>query len=237
MMKKIDTTTRSKDKEIMDDLEMGGDLLRRTLDQLALINKWLGGNSLSKDGLLKLLENHPKTKEVHIIDFGCGHGDMLRELAKLGKKHGYKLKMLGIDANQTAIDYGEELSAAYPEISYRCANVLDDSVCSLPCDIALCTLFLHHFDDHIAEAFISSLTQNARIGVVVNDLHRHKMAYRLFSLLSGIINNHMVTQDGLTSILKSFKRQDLEQFAQKLSYKSTIRWRWAFRWQWIIEKK
>jgi 2-polyprenyl-3-methyl-5-hydroxy-6-metoxy-1,4-benzoquinol methylase len=236
-MKKIDTTHRSREVEIMDDLEMGGDLLRRTLDQLALINKWLGGNQLTKDGVLKILGNHPKEKEVSIIDFGCGHGDMLRELAKLARKRGYKLKMLGIDANQTAINYGEELSTDYPEISYQCANVLEDSISSLPCDIALCTLFLHHFEDQVAEDFIISLATNARLGVVVNDLHRHKMAYRLFSSLRGIINNHMVTEDGLTSILKSFKRKDLEQIAQKLSYKSTISWRWAFRWQWLIKKK
>jgi 2-polyprenyl-3-methyl-5-hydroxy-6-metoxy-1,4-benzoquinol methylase len=236
-MKNIDTSKRSNEVEIMDDLEMGGDLLRRTLDQLALINKWLGGNSLTKDGLLKLLRNHPKEQEVSIIDFGCGHGDMLRELTPLLKKEGYQYKLLGIDANQTAIDYGIELSQDYPEISYRCANILEDQVRNMSCDIALCTLFLHHFEDDTASSFVQSMAQNAKTGVLVNDLHRHKLAYRLFSLLRRPINNHMITEDGLTSILKSFKRKDLEQFAKRLPYKSTISWRWAFRWQWLIKKK
>lgn len=235
-MKKLDTSKRSNEIEIMDDLEMGGDLLRRTLDQLALINKWLGGNTLTKDGLLKLLHQHPKDQELSIIDFGCGHGDMLRELAPLAKKEGYQCKFLGIDANQTAIDYGNELSKDYPEISYLCANVLDEEILNMPCDIALCTLFLHHFEDKMAENFVLSIAKSAKIGVVINDLHRHKLAYRLFSSLRRPINNHMVTEDGLTSILKSFKRKDLELFAKKLPYRSTISWRWAFRWQWIIQK-
>jgi len=236
-MKKIDTTHRSAEIEIMDDLAMGGDLLRNTLDQLALINKWLGGNALTKSGVKKLLANYPKEKEISIIDFGCGHGDMLRELAKFGKKHGYSFQMLGVDANQTAINYGEGLSQDYAKITYLCANVLDDNVLAMKCDIALCTLFLHHFEDEFAENFIQAMAEKASIGVVINDLHRHKLAYRLFSSLRGIINNHMVTEDGLTSILKSFKRKDLERFAKKLPYKSTISWRWAFRWQWLIQKK
>jgi len=221
----------------MDDLEMEGGLLRKTLDQLALINKWLGGNALTKDGVKKLLKNYPKEQEIFIIDFGCGHGDMLRELARFGKSKGHRFKLLGIDANQCAIDYGLELSKVYPEISYRCANVFEERVLEEKCDIALCTLFLHHFDDEVVEKFIASLAKNASIGVVINDLHRHQLAYRLFSSLRGIINNQMATEDGLTSILRGFKRKDLLGFAEKLPYRSSINWRWAFRWQWLILKK
>jgi hypothetical protein len=54
--------------------------------------------------------------------------------------------------------------------------------------------------------------------------------------LTSVIGNKMTREDGLTSILKAFKRIDLEEFSKKLNYKSTITWRWAFRYQWIINK-
>ena len=46
----------------------------------------------------------------------------------------------------------------------------------------------------------------------------------------------MTREDGLTSILKAFKRKDLERFSNKIKYKSTLTWRWAFRYLWIIKK-
>ena len=32
-----------------------------------------------------------------------------------------------------------------------------------------------------------------------------------------------------------FKRKDLEHLTQKLNLKSEIRWKWAFRYQWLIK--
>jgi len=68
---------RSTQTEIMDDFSMEGELLKRTLDQIALINKWLGGNSVTINGLQKLWKDIPLEQEITIVDLGCGNGDML----------------------------------------------------------------------------------------------------------------------------------------------------------------
>jgi len=232
----IDTTHRSKEIEIMDDLDMSGELLIDTLDKIATINKFLGGNKIALNGLKLLLKNHPEKKKLSIIDLGCGNGDILREMAKYGRKNGLKLELLGVDANQTTIDYAIKLSKDFQEIKYLKLDVLSDEFKELNYDIALCTLFLHHFEDEVALNFINSVLDSAKIGAIINDLHRHPMAYYLFKLLTLVINNEMIKTDGLISILRGFKRTDLENFTEKLSGKSTINWRWAFRYQWIIEK-
>lgn len=232
----INTTHRSTQKEIMDDLDMSGELLINTLDQLAKINKWLGGNKITIDGIKTLLQNQPKDKTISIVDLGCGNGDMLRKVADYGNKNGYTFQLIGIDANQATIDYAIALSADFPEITYRKEDVLSKEFESQTYDIATCTLFLHHFENQEAFGFVQTLLKNSKIGLVVNDLHRHWLAYYLFKLLTLLINNHMIREDGLTSILKAFKRKDLEGFSKKLPYKSTITWRWAFRYLWIIKK-
>ncbi len=232
----IDTTNRSKEIEIMDDLDMSGELLINSLDKLAIINKWLGGNKITIDGINTILKDQPKDKTISLVDLGCGNGDILRRVAHFGRKNGYKFELLGIDANQTTIDYAIELSASFPEITYRKEDVLSKEFESHRYDIAMCTLFLHHFEDQVALDFIQTLLKNAKIGVVVNDLHRHWLAYFLFKLLTSVIDNHMIRRDGLTSILKAFKRIDLDRFSEKINFKSTITWRWAFRYQWIINK-
>jgi len=221
----------------MDDLEMSGDTLINTLDQLGRINKWLGGNQVTLTGIKALLTNHPKDQEVSMVDFGCGHGDMLRQIADWGRKKGFTFRLIGIDANQTTIDYAIELSDSYPEITYLKEDALAEDVKETTYDIALCTLFLHHFEDDVALAFLQKMLKQSSLGVVINDLHRHPMAYSLFWLLTLFIRNHMVKTDGLISILKGFKREELEIFSKKLGHQSTIHWKWAFRYQWIIRKK
>jgi 2-polyprenyl-3-methyl-5-hydroxy-6-metoxy-1,4-benzoquinol methylase len=218
----------------MDDFNMKGELLRDTLDKLGSINKWLGGNRITIDGIGQLLKGKPKNKTYTIIDLGCGHGDILRLVADFGRKQGYDFELIGIDANQDAIDYANELSENYPELTFRNEDIFSKEFQNIEFDIALTTLFLHHFKEEEILKVLSNLSTKATLGVVVNDLQRSEIAYGLFKLLSIVISNYMIKQDGLTSILRAFKREDLERISNKLNLKSQIRWKWAFRYQWLI---
>ena len=230
----VDTTYRSNKTEIMDDFSMKGDLLRDTLDKLGNINKWLGGNRVTLSGVKRLLKGKSKDKTYTIIDLGCGHGDILRLVADFGRKNSSKLRLIGVDANQDAIDYASELSADYPEIRFENHDIFSKEFQNLDYDIVLATLFLHHFKTEELEVLLKQLSGKAKLGLVINDLQRSEMAYGLFKLLSLVISNQMIVEDGLTSILRAFKRKDLENLSQKLNLKSQILWKWAFRYQWLI---
>ena len=231
----ISTKTRTDKEELMDDFSIGGDLLRDTLDKLENINRWLGGNLMTVKSLKKVLSNHPKEQEVVIADIGCGHGDILRDVAKFGRKNGYKMKLIGIDANPTAIAYANELSAEFPEISFKTEDIFSDKFKNREFDVVLATLFLHHFKEPQLVSFLKNTLKQTKIAVIVNDLHRHKLAYYLFMLLSVFIKNKMIIEDGLTSVLRGFKRNDLERISKKLKVKAQISWKWAFRFQWILK--
>lgn len=232
----VNTSFRSEETEIMDDFTLEGDLFRDTLDKLETINRLLGGNAVTISGVKKLLKNQPKDKTITIVDLGCGHGDILRDVAKFGRKKGYTLQLIGIDANPDAIEYANELSKDYPELSFEAIDIFSDDFKKLEYDVILCTLFLHHFKDDELISFLKPTVQNAKIGVVVNDLHRHKLAYYLFKIIGLFIKNRMVREDGLTSILRAFKRKDLEQISNQAKVKFSVQWKWAFRYQWILYK-
>lgn len=143
----VDTSTRSTHPEIMDDFEMEGELLRRTLDRLDWINKWLGGNQITVDGLKNLLKGIPKDQVIKIVDIGCGSGDMLRIVAKYMRQEGRTVELTGIDANEFTVNYAREQSKAYPEIQFLCQTIPCDGFNNLEYDILMSTLFLHHFND------------------------------------------------------------------------------------------
>ena len=240
----ISTKNRTNKEELMDDFSIGGDLLRDTLDKLENINRWLGGNKVTVNGLKSILKNQPKDKEITIIDIGCGHGDILRDVAKFGRKYNYKFKLIGVDANPTAIDYATELSKNYPELSFETQDIFSEEFKKRKFDVVLATLFLHHFKEPALVSFLKITLEQTKIGIVVNDLHRHKLAYYLFMFLSIFISNKMIIEDGLTSVLRGFKRKDLEKISETLQQaqcdnfvlKYSIMWKWAFRYLWILKR-
>ena len=232
----VSTKQRTDKEEIMDDFSIGGDLLRDTLDKLENINRWLGGNKVTVNGLKTILKNHPKEQEITIVDIGCGHGDILRDIAIFGRKKGYLFRLIGVDANPTAIAYAKELSVDFSELDFKTEDIFSDEFKNRKIDVVVATLFLHHFKEKQLISFLKSTLQQTKIGIVVNDLHRHKLAYYLFMLLALFIKNKMIVEDGLTSVLRGFKRQDLEKIASKINVKPQIQWKWAFRFLWIIKK-
>ncbi len=222
----------------MDDLLMEGEMLRKTLDQIAAINKRLGGNKATINGLHTLLKNKPRGSTVTIIDLGCGSGDMLREVADYGRKNDYLFTLTGIDANEFTVNYARKLSVDYPEIRYIKMNVLGGEFDKLEYDIALATLFLHHFQNEEIENMLGMLMKKVKTGIVINDLHRSRTAYYLFKLVSLFISNPMVKNDGAISVLRGFKKNELITLDKKLQDTAgSIRWKWAFRYQWIIKKQ
>ncbi|MFV8356719.1 methyltransferase domain-containing protein [Flavobacterium sp. XS1P32] len=233
----INTTHRTSASEIMDDFELEGEELKDALDKIAKINQLLGGNRLTLKGVQELLKQSKKV-EIVIVDVGCGNGDMLRTLADFGKKNNLKFQLIGIDANNFTVKHAQKLSENYSNIKYRCEDIFDKEFKVLKYDILLCTLTLHHFNDDEIMYLLDVFYTNAATGIVINDLHRNLIAYRLFQALCFVFRlNTMSREDGLTSILRGFKKEELLQFSKKLNYKNyKIHWKWAFRYQWIISK-
>ena len=94
---------RCEDKELMDDLECSGEELEQTLKELKTINKLLGGNYVTTNGLRKLI-GKSTDKTFSVADIGCGGGDMIRVMDDWAISHDFKLKFTGIHANRNIID-------------------------------------------------------------------------------------------------------------------------------------
>lgn len=233
----LDTKQRTSQEEFLDDFSLQGDELRDALDKIAVINHWLGGNQVTLDGIQELMTTWPKGKPISVIDLGCGNGDMCRAIAEFGRKKGRSFSILGIDANLCTVDHAKALSTEYPAISYAVMDLFEPAFATLDYDIALCTLTLHHFTDQEILYLMNLLANKAKLGVVINDLHRSTIAYRLFQLICFVFRlNKLSKEDGLTSILRGFKKDELLSFSRQLNLKAyQITWRWAFRYQWIIK--
>ena len=234
----INTKYRTDEPETMDDFAMEGEILRDALEKIAKINQLLGGNQLTLLGVQELIKNIPKTTTIKIVDVGCGNGDMLRTLADYGFKAKLDFQLIGIDANNFTVNHAKKLSENYPNISYQWEDIFDKHFEELKYDIVLCTLTLHHFKDNEIVNLLNVFNANSTVGIVVNDLQRSAIAYRLFQVICFVFRlNKMSRDDGLISILRGFKKVELVNFSKEINFINyKIQWKWAFRYQWIISK-
>lgn len=227
--------TRSYKKELMDDLELSSQDLKKNLDELAFINYWLGGNQVITNALDRLLKRgHIDSQQgLKIADLGSGGGDLLRLMAQWGRRKKIPLHLVGIDANAFMIDYAQERSEKYPEISYEQRDVFSADFQAQDYDLVTCSLFCHHFTDEELIILFQKLHQEVKQAIIINDLHRHALAYYGIYFLTRLFRgSYLVKHDGPLSVLRAFKYPEIQQLLQASQIeRSEIRWLWAFRYQ------
>lgn len=234
-----DFSKRSADVEIMDDLDYAGEVMDRTLHELEIINKWLGGNAVTFGALQALTKNISTNEPIHIADLGCGRGDMLALIDAWAKKQKLAVALTGIDANPYIIRAAKNNLAKWPHIGLEALNIFAPEFSTRHFDIVIGTLFYHHFTQEQLTTFFRKLNQQSRVGFIINDIHRHPLAYYSIKYLTRWFSrSSMVQFDAPLSVLRAFTKKELVQCLEGAGLKNySIRWKWAFRWQVIVRQQ
>jgi len=205
------------------------------LEKLDRVGRWLGGDRATLAAIAQQFP-HPKT----ILDVGCGGGFFAIKIAE----NYPQAKVTGIDTNPDAVAFARRL---LQQLSYSPSNVFFEARNQPQLrepqglyDIILATLVCHHMKDDVLVAFLKQAFSLANQGIIINDLHRHPVAFAAFKGLAPIFfRNRIVQHDGPLSIRRAFTRNDWESYlnAAEIPKKCYhIDWRWAFRWIVTIKK-
>ena len=219
----------------MDDFSIVDERLERALRNLRGVNRWLGGYHAARSALRPMLRREPK---LHLLDLGTGVADYPEHLVPWAERHGCYLEVTALDANPDTVRYAQQaLDARMPErlrprIEVVVGDALDMSYADDTFDVTLASLFLHHFHGSEAVDLLREMNRVSRRGLVVNDLHRHPLAYYGIKLLGAILPvSAMFKHDGPLSVLRGFTRDELATLARQSDLpRPQIDWRWAFRW-------
>lgn len=225
-----DFSRRATKPELMDDFSLPSAEINPLLTGLELVNQYLGGYNV----IFSALKTVSVQQNFCISDWGCGGGDVLRAIAK--KFNYQQLKLTGIDATPAAVAFANQKNTL-ANISFVLADVLSAETKNLQADIVLSTLFTHHFLNDEWVLLIRKMLDCSKHAVVIDDLHRHWLPYYVIKILTKLTNSRLAQYDGPLSVLKGFKRKELEILLQKAGINNySIRWKWAFRWQIILYK-
>ena len=226
-----DLRLRSEEEELMDDLNCSGTVVSQTLKELDTINDLLGGNAISMRAFKKVARSIERP--LHVADLGCGSGDMMKKMAIWCRKHKIEARFTGVDANPNIVAYARKHTAGFPEISIECLNIFGKEFSQIKCDILHACLFTHHFTGNQLNDLFRQFKTQASAHVIINDLHRHPLAYYSIKwLTSWFSRSYMVQNDAATSVARGFKKRELKHILQQARIENyQLNWAWAFRWK------
>jgi len=183
--------------EIMDDLSRPEEEFRAAYRELEIINKTLGG--------IRAIERFlPEGPNLLILDVAAGACDIAEAL--LRKR---QCRIVVLDLNSRGLRLAE-----------RSLPVTGDAL-QLPFadgtfDVVMASLFFHHLSNDNCARVLREMWRIARREVLVNDLHRHAVAYFSIRALSALFSkSRMVRHDGPVSVQRAFRPAELLKIAKQ----------------------
>lgn len=216
---------RSQQLEMMDfPVEEDGAIFKN-FDELVFINTYLGGPAHSLAKINALVRDVPQPV---IADIGFGAGDFLSQALRKWPN----ADLIGVDSMPQAVEYAQQRYADMAsQTELVCADYKHWISESEPVDVIHAALFCHHLDDEQLLEFLRSASSHVRSAVVINDLHRHPLAYHSIRWLTRLFSKSAYTRnDAPLSVLRGFKAREWEQFLHRAGLRNfRIQWKWAFR--------
>ena len=220
---------RSFKAELMDRTPVSEESTIKNLHELYFLNKYLGGHSASIKGIKRVIIDRKKI--WHIADLGCGGGDTARHIGRWARSHNVSVKITGVDMNAKTISFFNDFCKEYPEIKGVEADYCDYLSKSPNADIIHCALFCHHLNDNELAELFNYINRNPGTVFIINDLQRNRLSYYLVWILTRVLNaSRLAKHDGPLSVLRGFRRKELENFLQNARITNySINRKWAFR--------
>ena len=210
----------------MDDFSIQDERIDKALNELKIINKYLGGISTTKSALKYFTES--ENDKLKILDVGSGSSDNL-----LAAKSKYpNLQILSIDKNLRALSSSKNL-----------IDRINSDAFELPfknnsCDIIHTALFLHHFTEEELHLLLKEFLRTASKGIIINDLQRSYLALMGIKILTVLFSkSEMVKNDAPLSVKRGFTKQEILKLLSDVGVTNfLIKKKWAFRWMIVIKK-
>ena len=191
--------------ELLDDPAADPAVVTQSLGNIARANRWFGGANAVRHGLARVLVGVPRTRPLVLLDLGTGTGDLPRDAVRWAGRRGWRLVPVGLERSRVAAGLARAAGCPCAVADAGAAPFGAKSV-----DVVLLSQVLHHLTAASAVRLLRDCDRLARIGVVVADLRRARLAAPLFRLGGRLLGFDPVTmEDGVTSIRRGYTSAEL----------------------------
>jgi len=173
---------------------------------LVPVNCWLGGIKPVLSFFRRESRAWDRHTTYHILDAGCGVGDVPLALAKWARRKGYHIQVHAMDRHPIIVQLARQKCQGYPEISLSCQDVF--RLKGQQYDYVHASQFVHHFPNEDVPSVLRHLLSMCRHKLVVNDLVRAPVAY-LSTWLFTLVTSRVFRHDARLSVRRGFTIDEL----------------------------
>jgi ubiquinone/menaquinone biosynthesis C-methylase UbiE len=211
-------------EEFLDSPGLAPEVARATLADIARANALFGGRSAAVWGVDRLVRG-TSAQTLTLLDVGAGMGDVASWLARRRQRGTANLIPVALDRHREAVRLCRERGLPSVQGDAFQLPLADRSI-----DVVVASQLLHHFNRAAALHLVRELTRVARVGVVVGDLRRSRIAAVGIWLAAVALRFHAVSRhDGVVSVQRGYTKQELAELLREGGVAATVSARPGFR--------
>ena len=205
---------RSRELEHLDKGDYTAEEYEGCIVELQRVNRYLGDARALRQTVLAEIEREG-LRSFSLLDVGAGSGELLRVAARWAEETKRAGVFTGLEINERSARAIVEESRTLPIEAVR-GDALQLPFDDASFDYVMCSLMMHHFRDEEVVRVLEEMARVARSRVFVIDLHRHAVAYYLYTTVGQLfLHNRLLREDGALSILRSFSPRELNELAER----------------------
>lgn len=179
--------------------------MARCMTDISRINALFGGRMVTMVHVKRLLAAWPPDRLVTVLDVGTGAGDIPRELVRWARRQGRRIRIFALDRDAATLRIAAKLVRDYPEITFVRGDALSLPIRAGAVDLTISAMTLHHLEPDAGVRYLAEMDRAARVGLVVNDLVRSRLAHWVVWLLTRFITRSAISRhDGPLSVRRSY---------------------------------
>jgi len=165
---------------------------------------------------IRRLARDLKTDRLRVLDIATGAGDVPIALWKRAQRAGLSLDIHAIDFSPRSIDFARRRAEqAKTPVAFERRNALTDELPS-GFDVVMCSLFLHHLNNHDAVSVLRRMAATARRLMLVSDLRRNRFGLSLAFAAGHLLSRSpVVHRDAVRSVRAAFTPSELREMANQ----------------------
>ena len=164
----FDLSVRSNETELMDDLSRPDSEFVEAYNELTAINKHLGG--------IRAVERFLPEDAMSLLDVASGACDVGEALMSRRR-----CRVVSLDMNPRGLKFAEKTAPV-------AGDALQLPFADNTFDAVICSLFFHHLSNVESISVLREMWRVARRTVIVNDLHRNRVAHVSIRVLSALFS-------------------------------------------------
>lgn len=186
------------------------------MTDIARVNGLFFGRMVTMIHVKRMVSRLPADRLVTVLDVGTGGADIPRAVVRWARRAGRRVRVFALDRDPATLRIATDATRTYPEITFVRGDALSLPIRPGTVDLTISALTLHHLDPDAAVRYLAEMDAAARVGFVVNDLVRTRLAHAVVWLITRFVTRGAIARhDGPLSVLRSYTPSEVTALCEK----------------------